>query len=110
MPATTRTTVVNKNREDYDVYAGRGGPFGNPYQIGPDGNRNEVIRKFDYDFHQHMLKDPVFRQKLERLRGQRLGCFCKPLPCHADVIAAYLNGEPRLVFAEENEKRQQDLC
>jgi len=30
---------------------------------------------------------------LEPLRGKRLGCWCKPLPCHGDVIVELL-GEP----------------
>ncbi len=98
------TTVVNKRREDYDVYIGRGSRFGNPHQIGPDGDRDEVIRKFDYDFHTHLLKDPAFVRALETLRGRRLGCFCKPARCHGDVLAAYLNGEPRLVFAAAEEE------
>jgi hypothetical protein len=25
------------------------------------------------------------------LRGKTLGCFCKPHPCHGDIIAAYLD-------------------
>ena len=26
-----------------------------------------------------------------KLKGKTLGCFCKPYPCHGDIIAEYLN-------------------
>ena len=39
------TTVV-KIDQPYDVYIGRPSKWGNPFRIGPDGNREEVIRKY----------------------------------------------------------------
>jgi hypothetical protein len=27
------------------------------------------------------------------LKGKRLGCFCKPLACHGDVIKEYIEGQ-----------------
>lgn len=107
--SAAKTTVVNKRRDAFDVYIGRGSPFGNPYQIGPDGDRDEVIRKFAYDFHTHLVKDPAFQAKLAGLRGKRLGCFCAPARCHGDVIAAYLNGEPAPAFAPEPTTLSLDL-
>jgi len=41
------TRVVNKYHEDYDVYIGRGSKWGNPYVIGKDGNREEVIKQYE---------------------------------------------------------------
>ena len=89
------TTVRNKkNDEEFDVYIGRGTRWGNPYEIGrgPEGpSRDEVIRKYKEHFEADILSDPERRAALLSLRGYRLGCFCSPLPCHGDVIAAYLN-------------------
>ncbi len=88
------TRVVNVDREDVPgaVYIGRGTPWGNPYALGPDGDREEVIRKFRYDFERNLLRDgPRFKERLLQLRGRRLGCHCKPAPCHGDVLAEYLN-------------------
>ena len=34
---------------------------------------------------------PEYRRRIEGLRGKTLMCFCKPLACHGDVIAEYLN-------------------
>ena len=39
-------TVVNKYKEYYDIYIGRGSPYGNPFVIGKDVTREEVIEKF----------------------------------------------------------------
>jgi hypothetical protein len=87
------TVVVNKrNKEPYDVYIGRGTPFGNKYEIGKDGTRNDVIAKYREWFHKK-LADPWFRDRVLELRGKRLGCWCKPDPCHGDVIVEWLEKE-----------------
>lgn len=98
----SKTTVVNvRTTKAFDVYMGRGGPFGNPYAIGPDGDREEVLRLFKTYFNQRIKIDPLFRRKVEGLRGRILGCFCRPengfqgeLWCHVQVIAGYLDGVP----------------
>ncbi len=87
---TTITHVVNVDKnEDYDVYIGRGSDWGNPYAIGIDGDRDEVIRKYQYDFDRGYLKSS--KEKLLTLRGKTLGCHCKPAACHGDILANYLN-------------------
>lgn len=87
------TLVVNKDRvESYDVYVGRGTVWGNPYQIGADGDRDEVIRKFAYDFQRGFLKaSNDFEKNISKLKGKVIACHCKPAACHGDVIAAYIN-------------------
>lgn len=87
------TKVVNRDRGDaYDVYIGRGTIWGNPYQMGVDGGRDEVIRKFKYDFDNGLLKASVdFETNISILRGKEIACHCKPAACHGDVIAEYLN-------------------
>lgn len=81
-----KTAVVNLRKERYDVYIGRGSKWGNPFRIGVDGDREGVIRKYrDY-----VLKKPELLSSLEELRGKVLGCFCKPKPCHGDVLVELL--------------------
>lgn len=62
--------------------------WGNPFKIGEDGDREEVIRKYREWLKEKLKEDPSF---LEPLRGMDLVCFC-PLnkPCHADVILEFL--------------------
>ncbi len=84
----TRVVNVDKN-ESYDVYIGRGSDWGNPYAIGFDGDRDEVIRKYQYDFDRGYLKSS--KEQLLKLRGKTLGCHCKPAACHGDILVNYLN-------------------
>lgn len=87
------TFVSNKDKGDFfDTYIGRGTLWGNPYAIGSDGDREEVIRKFAYDFNKGFLRGgEEFNDKLKLLRGHTLGCHCKPFACHGDILARYLN-------------------
>lgn len=84
--------VLNKNMDRIPrgaVYVGRGSPFGNPFRIGPDGRRDQVILKFKA----YLLADStlVERVKLE-LRGKDLVCFCAPAFCHAEILMEIANG------------------
>ena len=89
------TKVSNKDLGDsYDIYIGRGTLWGNPYQMGKEGTRDEVIAKFAYDFDNRYFKLPEkFDENIEKLRGKTLGCHCKPAACHGDVIANFLNSQ-----------------
>jgi len=85
------TTLVNIAAGRCEVYIGRGSPYGNPYMIGPDGDRREVIRLYKIYFHARLDRDPEFASKVQALRGRVLGCHCSPRACHGDVILEYLN-------------------
>jgi len=48
--------VVNVDRgQECDVYIGRGSEWGNPYALGFDGDREEVLRKFRYECERAVL-------------------------------------------------------
>ena len=81
-----QTKVVNKRNNSYDVYIGRGSIWGNPFRIGPDGSREDVIRKYE----EWVVKQKEIMSRIEELRGKRLGCFCKPYACHGDVLVRLL--------------------
>nr|WP_256388914.1 DUF4326 domain-containing protein [Photobacterium damselae] len=84
------TSFDHRISTDKYEYIGRGSYWGNPYSIPEAGNREEVIRKFKYDF--DFEKFPhIDKSEVYKLAGKRLGCFCKPEACHGDVIADYLN-------------------
>lgn len=87
------TLVVNKDRGDvFDVYIGRGTIWGNPYQIGIDGDRDEVIRKYKYDFDKKYLKPfEKIEENITKIQGKIIACHCKPYACHGDIIADYIN-------------------
>jgi hypothetical protein len=96
----TITRVVNIKKEiDYQSikcsstyeYIGRGSYWGNPYSMFEDGDdRIDVMRKFKYDFDFEKFPNKK-KSDVYKLAGKRLGCFCKPEPCHGDVLANFLN-------------------
>lgn len=91
------TTVVNiKHTKEYDVYIGRSsrgmdGAFGNPFIVGKDGSRVEVVQKFRDYFLDRIVKNKAFRDQVLSLKDRTLACFCVPLECHGNVIAEWLD-------------------
>lgn len=81
--------VVHVKKDKYDVYIGRGKGciWGNPFVIGKDGTRIEVIEKFKA----WILTQPELLARLPELKGKVLGCWCKPQPCHGDVLVNLAN-------------------
>ena len=69
------------------VYVGRPSKWGNPFIVGRDGNREQVVEKF----RQHFI-DLFWREQIqEELKGKDLVCWCAPKPCHADVLLKIAN-------------------
>lgn len=85
------TRVVHCRREPFDVYIGRAvprfgwaaSPFANPFVIGRDGTRAEVIDRYE----SWLRGQPDLLALLPTLRDKVLGCWCAPRPCHGDVLA-----------------------
>jgi len=69
------------------VYIGRPSKWGNPFVIGKDGNREEVIAKFE----EWILGQPQLLAQLNELKGKDLVCWCAPEACHGDVLARLAN-------------------
>ena len=84
------TGAVHCRREPYDVYVGRPGRWGNPFRIGPDGSREEVLAKYRAWLASN--SDLIGAARLE-LRGKVLGCWCAPQACHGDVLAEVADSE-----------------
>ena len=94
-----KTVVVNRHYKSYTKYIGRGTKFGNDYRIGPDGTREDVIAKHKKDFYENPeLQEAVWNE----LRGEVLGCSCKPLACHGDTYVEYIENRER----QENETKK----
>ena len=79
--------VVHCKKASFDVYVGRPSKWGNPFVVGRDGTREEVIQKYRM---YGKLKGFDVEAKRE-LKGKVLGCWCSPLPCHGDVLAEWAN-------------------
>ncbi len=85
--------VMNKNSDEDKtgcVYIGRPTKWGNPFKIGPHGNREEVIAKY----RQWIKTQPQLIDKARKeLKGKNLLCYCYPFPCHGDVLLEVANGK-----------------
>lgn len=80
--------VVHCQKAPYDVYVGRPSEWGNPFRIGRDGTRAEVLLKY----RDWLAKHPeIIEAAKEQLRGKTLGCWCAPEACHADILAEVAN-------------------
>ena len=68
------------------VLIDRHSPWGNPFRIGKDGDREEVVEKYRQWFWKRCQEGKVNIAELKALKGKRLACWCHPLPCHGDVL------------------------
>ena len=84
------TEVVNiyeHERTDRDVYIGRGSKWGNPFYIGKDGTRKEVVEKY----REYVRTRPDLIADIHELDGKVLTCYCRPQLCHGDVLLELLS-------------------
>lgn len=97
------TTVVKIQRrngqvvQDCDVYIGRqvsrGGwnlpnsKWANPFTVVKAGSVEKAVALFE----SYLLKNEELMASIGELRGKVLGCWCKPGPCHGDVLAKLAN-------------------
>lgn len=101
-----KPTLKNWMSDDNNVYIGRkniviidkqrypekDSLFQNPFKVGKDGTLDEVLEKYE-SYLKVKLEDEEFREQLLKLKGKRLGCWCKPERCHGDILLKYLNEE-----------------
>ena len=110
-PQSKKYSNLKEWTEDEDnVYIGRGGivfikkadgskerypkkdsPFANLFKVGKDGTREEVINKYEADIRDKLRKNPELVEELRGLKGKNLGCWCKPEPCHGDILAKIID-------------------
>ena len=90
--------------DDKNVYIGRKGVvfingkrypminsiWHNPYKIDKNNTRKEVIEKYK-TYITEKIKRENLQIELEKLRNKQLGCWCKPLCCHGDVLLELIN-------------------
>ena len=75
--------VVHCKKSPYDIYIGRPSKWGNPFVVGKDGTREQVIAMY----REWIAQQPALVSALSELRGKVLGCWCAPKACHGDVLA-----------------------
>ena len=93
-----KTQVVNIKNSAYDIYIGRGSKWGNPFYMSKESDRAKVI-----ELYEHYARQKFTKTELQELVGKRLGCHCKPKPCHGDVLL-------KLIYEYELEKDIFSFC
>ena len=59
----------------------------NPFVVGRDGSRAEVIEKY----RQWIIGQPELLAALPELRGKDLVCWCAPEACHGQILVELAN-------------------
>lgn len=86
----TKVDHVKKYKGKNGIYIGRPTIFGNPFEIGKDGTRAEVIEKY----REYLKTRPDILKLIPKLKDKVCLCFCRPaLPCHGDVLAELADKE-----------------
>lgn len=81
--------VVHCKKEPYDIYIGRPSKWGNPFIIGKDGNRLDVVRKY----YEWIKQQPELLADLHELKDKTLACWCSPQLCHGDVLKCLVEND-----------------
>ena len=71
------------------IYIGRGTIWGNSWEIGPDGTRDEVCDKFEEAVKEVYENNSVDKQALAALHGKPMVCSCYPKRCHGETLIKY---------------------
>lgn len=86
--AMAHPLVVHCKRSRYDVYVGRPSPWGNPFRLTKESDRDLVVQRYE----SWLLGQPALVAKARfELAGKVLACWCAPKACHADVLARVAN-------------------
>jgi hypothetical protein len=91
-----KTIVINlsaiaRAETDKLVVIDRTTKFGNPYKIAGSITRDVSLTLYRRHFLEKIKDHKQFKMEVLALAGSRLGCWCKPLACHGDIIAELLN-------------------
>lgn len=99
--ADGETVVVNKHcHGDLIAWAtsarllaviDRTSPWGNPFVLPDDGDRQTVIANYADHYLPHK---PSLVARLPELKGKALACWCSPEPCHGDILAQLAEETP----------------
>ena len=100
--------ILNTKTDDcrHAAYIARPSPLGNPYAIGPDGDRDTVIERYRGWLAARIAeRDPVVCTALLGISpGAPLSCHCAPTRCHGEVIAEALDGGAQERLRDRAEK------
>lgn len=114
-----RKAPVGWEKNPRYVYIGRAGKgfegyFGSPIEVSTSVNKRQCPMCGQFHFHtgstlpcyelylvNRLKTDPTFNHRFYyELTGRTLVCFCKPKPCHGDIILKYLSPFEDVILIE----------
>tara|TARA_R100001463_G_scaffold55370_3_gene106880 strand:- start:291 stop:1082 length:792 start_codon:yes stop_codon:yes gene_type:complete len=83
---TDRALLTWARKTDRFVRIDRTSDWGNPFEMGPDGDRGTVCESYEIFFPRKFS----LHNRLNELRGKVLGCWCYPARCHGMFLTAII--------------------
>jgi hypothetical protein len=83
---TDRALLTWARKTDRFVRIDRTSDWGNPFEMGPDGDRDTVCESYEIFFPRKFS----LHNRLNELRGKVLGCWCYPARCHGMYLTAMI--------------------
>lgn len=83
-----RPILVNRHKEPFDIYIGRGTMWGNKFEVdnSKGWTRSIVIEMYREYFYECLENGTITVEDILSLSGKVIACSCKPKNCHGDVI------------------------
>ena len=69
----------------HHVEGALGSKWGNPYKVAKNASKKAVDRCLER-YEDYIRRTPRLFNALMELEGKEMGCWCKPYPCHGDVL------------------------
>ena len=66
-----------------------GSKWGNPYTF-KKGDQNSLTRCLE-KYENYIRRNPDLLNAVVELGGKEIGCWCKPSPCHGDILIKIFN-------------------
>lgn len=82
-----RSGIVFINGTRYPKYSSI---FANPFKITSQVDREQSLKLYKNYVKNKLKDDKNFEKELKKLKGKTLGCWCKPLKCHGDILMELL--------------------
>lgn len=65
--------------------------WANPFKITETQSREQVLKLYREYIENKLESDPILVNNLLKLKGKKLGCWCKPNDCHGDILVELIS-------------------
>ena len=83
--------ITNEETGNKERFPKSSSEFANPFKVGKDGTREEVIEKYKNYITKKLEEDILLQEELLKMKSKHLGCWCAPEPCHGNILLELLS-------------------